>query len=68
MTNYSSLSYKIKLIFEIIVTSYSRSLAGVLNGNVGVAKSVIAEISDSTNLVDAFSYIPMTWAVGLTLG
>jgi len=28
----------------------SRCLAGVLNGNIGVAKSMMAELSDSTNI------------------
>ena len=46
----------------------SRSLAGALNGNVGVAKSVIAELSDSTNMAQAFSYIPVNWAIGSTMG
>jgi hypothetical protein len=32
----------------------SRCLAGVLNGNVGVMKSIMAELTDSTNIAQGF--------------
>lgn len=57
--------------YEHLIDKYldsSHSLAGALNGNAGVAKSVIAELSDSTNMAKAFSYIPVNWAIGSTLG
>jgi MFS family permease len=44
----------------------SRALAGALNGNIGVIKSAIGEIVDTPNLARAFSYIPLTWAIGST--
>ncbi|KAH9953799.1 major facilitator superfamily domain-containing protein [Russula dissimulans] len=46
----------------------SRFLAGALNGNIGVAKSTLAEMTDETNVQQTFSLIPLTWAIGLVLG
>ncbi|CAL1716373.1 unnamed protein product [Somion occarium] len=46
----------------------SRSLNGALNGNVGVLKSMVAEITDSTNLAQAYAYLPIAWASGQALG
>ncbi|CAG8557427.1 1999_t:CDS:10 [Ambispora gerdemannii] len=42
----------------------SRSLNGALNGNVGVAKSMLGEITDSTNKASAFSLFGLTWGLG----
>ncbi|KAG5636708.1 hypothetical protein H0H81_007104 [Sphagnurus paluster] len=46
----------------------SRAIQGVFNGNLGVAKTVIAEITDSSNIADAYAIMPMTWSTGATLG
>lgn len=46
----------------------SRCLVGMLNGNVGVMKSMVAELTDSTNLAQAFAWIPIVWCFGATLG
>ncbi|KAH9919880.1 MFS general substrate transporter [Amylocystis lapponica] len=46
----------------------SRCLNGALNGNVGVLKSMMAEITDSTNIAKAYSYLPISWLLGSTLG
>ncbi|CAE7170299.1 unnamed protein product [Rhizoctonia solani] len=46
----------------------SRSLSGALNGNVGVAKSMVAELTDETNQAQAFAFMPMVWSLGSTLG
>ncbi|KAF8886047.1 major facilitator superfamily domain-containing protein [Gymnopilus junonius] len=46
----------------------SRSLCGALNGNVGVIKSMIAEITDLTNISQAYAYMPLAWNTGGTLG
>ncbi|KAF4614202.1 hypothetical protein D9613_007949 [Agrocybe pediades] len=43
-----------------------RCLQGVFNGNIGVTKSVLAELTDSTNRPDAFALIPFTWSLGVT--
>ncbi|KAI1786343.1 MFS general substrate transporter [Ganoderma leucocontextum] len=46
----------------------SRSLVGMLNGGTGVMKSMMGELTDSTNIAQAFAYIPVSWAVGVTMG
>ena len=46
----------------------TRSVQGVCNGNIGVTKSVMAEITDASNMGDAFAFIPVVWATGMTLG
>ncbi|KAH9038343.1 hypothetical protein EDB85DRAFT_498800 [Lactarius pseudohatsudake] len=40
----------------------------MLNGNIGVMKSMMAELTDETNMARGFSLIPVTWAVGGTIG
>ncbi|KAI0246217.1 major facilitator superfamily domain-containing protein [Lactifluus subvellereus] len=47
---------------------FSRCLHGVLNGNIGVMKSMLAELTDETNMARGFSLIPVIWAVGGTIG
>ncbi|KAH8993663.1 major facilitator superfamily domain-containing protein [Lactarius deliciosus] len=47
---------------------FSRCLHGMLNGNIGVMKSMMAELTDETNMARGFSLIPVTWAVGGTIG
>ncbi|KAI9001565.1 MFS general substrate transporter, partial [Trametes punicea] len=46
----------------------SRCAEGALNGNIGVTKSMMAEITDHTNRARGFAFLPMIWAVGGTLG
>ncbi|KAL4066073.1 major facilitator superfamily domain-containing protein [Scleroderma yunnanense] len=46
----------------------SRCLNGALNGNVGIMKSMIGELTDSTNIAHAFSFLPSTWYLGATTG
>ncbi|KAI6108162.1 major facilitator superfamily domain-containing protein [Pisolithus sp. B1] len=46
----------------------SRSLNGALNGNVGVMKSMMVEITDETNLAQAYAFMPIAWSSGGTLG
>ena len=46
----------------------SRCLNGMLNGNVGVMKSMMVELTDETNMARGFSLIALTWAVGCTIG
>jgi hypothetical protein len=41
---------------------------GMLNGNIGVMKSMLAELTDETNMARGFSLIPVIWAVGGTIG
>ncbi|KAF9468193.1 member of major facilitator superfamily multidrug-resistance, DHA1 sub-family [Collybia nuda] len=46
----------------------SRSLNGALNGNIGVIKSMMAEMTDSTNIAQVYAYMPIAWSTGGTLG
>lgn len=44
-----------------------RFLQGMFNGNIGVSKSVMAELTDSTNRAKAFAMMPLMWSVADTL-
>ncbi|KAG1745806.1 MFS general substrate transporter [Suillus paluster] len=46
----------------------SRCMCGVLNGNVGVMKTMMAELTDSTNMAQGFALIPIVWSIGFCLG
>ncbi|KAK7006461.1 MFS domain-containing protein [Favolaschia claudopus] len=43
-----------------------RCAQGAFNGNLGVAKTVMTEISDPTNVAEIFSYLQLMWSVGST--
>jgi len=45
-----------------LTLTVSRALSGALNGNIGVLKSMIAEITDETNQAQAFSFMPLILA------
>ncbi|TKY89050.1 hypothetical protein EX895_001581 [Sporisorium graminicola] len=46
----------------------ARSMAGATNGNVAIVKSVMGELTDSTNQAKAFSLLPLTWTIGCLIG
>ena len=46
----------------------SRSLVGLLNGNIGVLKSILGEITDGTNAAQGFAFLPIVWSTGSTIG
>ncbi|GLB44763.1 putative major facilitator superfamily protein [Lyophyllum shimeji] len=46
----------------------TRCIQGMFNGNIGVSKTVIAEITDFTNITDAFAMMPLVYSVGITIG
>jgi MFS family permease len=46
----------------------SRCITGALNGNIGVMKSMMGELTDSTNMAQGFSLMPIAWSLGATLG
>ncbi|KAG2342105.1 MFS general substrate transporter [Suillus weaverae] len=46
----------------------SRCMCGFLNGNVGVMKTMIGELTDSTNMPQAFALFPVVWCVGNFVG
>jgi len=60
----SMLSFGISKSFIGIIVS--RALAGALNANTGVLKTIIAEITNETNVAKAYSYMPIVWFVGVT--
>ncbi|CAE6485424.1 unnamed protein product [Rhizoctonia solani] len=45
----------------------SRALSGILNGNSGLIKSVLGEITDETNQGAALSYFLLCWSLGWLL-
>lgn len=45
----------------------SRFFAGILNGNAGVLKSMMGEITDDTNVAQGFAFIPMVWSTGSSI-
>ncbi|CAE6445304.1 unnamed protein product [Rhizoctonia solani] len=47
---------------------FSRALSGALNGNTGVSKSMVAELTNETNQAQAFAFMPIVWSTGSTLG
>ncbi|KAK7043862.1 hypothetical protein VNI00_008028 [Paramarasmius palmivorus] len=47
---------------------FFRCWQGVFNGNIGVVKTLVAEITDDTNLPDAYALISLTYGGGVTLG
>ncbi|KAJ7176473.1 major facilitator superfamily domain-containing protein [Mycena filopes] len=51
----------------------SRCLTGLLNGNtgkrpIGVMKSTMGDLTDASNRAQGFSYLPLVWCVGASLG
>ncbi|TBU50435.1 MFS general substrate transporter [Dichomitus squalens] len=46
----------------------SRCLVGMLNGNTGVIKSMIADLTDASNMAQGFAMMPVMWSVGGTIG
>ena len=52
----------------LIKSHTSRCLNGMLNGNIGVIKSMLAELTDETNMARGFSLIPVIWALGGSIG
>ncbi|CEL60262.1 Protein ZINC INDUCED FACILITATOR-LIKE 1 OS=Arabidopsis thaliana GN=ZIFL1 PE=2 SV=1 [Rhizoctonia solani AG-1 IB] len=47
---------------------FSRAMSGALNGNTGVSKSMVVELTDETNQAQAFAILPIVWSTGSTLG
>ncbi|KAF7376965.1 MFS domain-containing protein [Mycena sanguinolenta] len=43
-----------------------RCFQGAFNGNLGVAKTVMNEISDPSNVADVFSFLQLMWSLGST--
>ncbi|PPQ63561.1 hypothetical protein CVT24_004858 [Panaeolus cyanescens] len=65
-TMLSMICFGLSRTFATLVIS--RCLCGLLNGNIGVMKSAMGELTDSTNRADAFALMPVVWAFGATMG
>lgn len=46
----------------------SRFVAGMMNGNIAILQSIVAEITDPTNYADAVSLLPLSFAIGSIIG
>ncbi|KZT20445.1 MFS general substrate transporter, partial [Neolentinus lepideus HHB14362 ss-1] len=62
----SMICFGLSKTFSAIVVS--RCLAGMLNGNIGVMKSMMGDLTDSSNVAKAFAWMPVVWSVGVTIG
>ncbi|KZW03409.1 MFS general substrate transporter [Exidia glandulosa HHB12029] len=62
----SMLGFGLSKRFWMVVTS--RALAGALNGNIGVIKSAMAELTDESNMATAFAFMPIVWSLGSSIG
>ncbi|CAK5278600.1 unnamed protein product [Mycena citricolor] len=62
---FSMISFGMSKSYWAIVVS--RCLAGLLNGNVGVIKSMMGELGEG-NIAQAMALMPVTWATGATIG
>ncbi|TFK27806.1 MFS general substrate transporter [Coprinopsis marcescibilis] len=62
----SMLSFGLSKTFLALIVS--RCLQGLLNGNVGVMKSVMGDLTDTTNRAEAFALLSLVWATGCTVG
>jgi hypothetical protein len=43
-------------------------LHGALKGNIGVVKSMLAELTDETNMARGLSFLLLTWSLGFMIG
>ncbi|KAG6330572.1 hypothetical protein ID866_8516 [Astraeus odoratus] len=46
----------------------SRCITGALNGNIGVMKSMLGELTDASNMAQGFALMPIMWSLGSALG
>ncbi|KAJ7056706.1 major facilitator superfamily domain-containing protein [Mycena amicta] len=65
-TAVSILSFGLSRTFLGLVIS--RCLCGLLNGNVGVMKSTLGDLTDRTNRAEALVFLPIVWAAGASIG
>nr|GAT52467.1 major facilitator superfamily multidrug-resistance DHA1 sub-family [Mycena chlorophos] len=62
----SILCFGLSKTFTALVIS--RCLCGLLNGNVGVMKSTLGDLTDKTNRAEALVFLPIVWAAGASVG
>ncbi|KAJ6468340.1 major facilitator superfamily multidrug-resistance, DHA1 sub-family [Mycena sanguinolenta] len=61
----SMLGFGFSKIFWFLL--FFRCIQGVSNATMGVTRTVITEISDSTNIADIFSFVPLVWSIAGTI-
>jgi hypothetical protein len=66
----SLLTYRASTFHDLwlVIRIQSRCIAGFLNGNIGVMKSMMGEITDATNRAQGFALFPITYAIGNAIG
>ncbi|KAJ7473393.1 major facilitator superfamily domain-containing protein [Mycena latifolia] len=65
-TAVSMLCLGLSRTFWVLIAS--RCLSGLLNGNLGVVKSAVGDLTDPSNRAAAFPYINVVWDVGAAFG
>ncbi|KAJ6496298.1 major facilitator superfamily transporter [Mycena sanguinolenta] len=65
-TSVSMLCFGMSRTFWALVVS--RCLTGLLNGNVGVMKSVMGDLTDRSNRAQALAFLPSVWDLGAAFG
>jgi len=65
-TTISMLAFGLSRSFGALILS--RCLTGLLNGNIGVMKSLMGELTDSTNRAEGYAWLPVVWGFGVTIG
>ncbi|KAG2038140.1 MFS multidrug-resistance DHA1 sub-family [Suillus americanus] len=65
-TSVSMFSFGLSKNFVGLVIS--RAFCGAFNGSNGVIKSMVMDITDTTNLPKAYGYMPLPWMLGTLLG
>ncbi|ORY23550.1 major facilitator superfamily domain-containing protein [Naematelia encephala] len=61
----SAVAFGLSKSFPMLVLT--RCLNGVMNGNIGVLKAIMAEICDETNEAKAFSFFPLCLNIGVLI-
>ncbi|KAG1725313.1 major facilitator superfamily domain-containing protein [Suillus lakei] len=62
----STFSFGLSKTFVGLVVS--RAFCGAFNGSNGVVKSMVMDITDTTNLPKAYSYMPLPWMLATLVG
>jgi MFS family permease len=61
----STLSVALSRTFLALVAS--RCLVGLLDGNIGVYRAILGEITDDTNVAAGFAFLPLFYSAGLSI-
>ncbi|KAF9052457.1 hypothetical protein BDZ89DRAFT_1107678 [Hymenopellis radicata] len=63
-----SFSLGIRVIIKLLVADGIPSISRIFNGNIGVAKTVLAELVDSRRIGDVYALMPVMWGLGNAIG